>query len=80
MFRLVCCLLVLATCTSPVLGASGATADEPTPEARTVGATPTTSPTPHETVVATDGTFGGFTLGAALLAVVATGSYRYLRD
>jgi hypothetical protein len=76
-YQVACCLLVI------LAGASPAVATTPeadgTPNTTTGNATATETATPDRTGVASDGPFGGFTLGAAILAVVVAGSYRYLR-
>ena len=85
MYRVACLLLVIATVLSPA--AATATTVSPDgssdpPPGNGTGTEPTTTSTPTTpdgTVIASDGTFGGFTLGAAILAVLVAGSYRYLR-
>ncbi|WP_424018970.1 hypothetical protein ACOZ4N_05735 [Halorientalis pallida] len=80
MFRLACCLLVILAIVSTAGVVTGrATDGTSTTAAATDTTTATETATPDRTVMASDGTFGGFTLGAAILAVVAAGSYRYLR-
>jgi hypothetical protein len=72
-----CCLLVVTVLAFPVAAAA------PTGVAdghRSGNATAAVTATVDGTAVASDDTFGGFTLGAALLAVIVAGSYRYLRD
>ncbi|AQL41233.1 hypothetical protein BV210_00245 [Halorientalis sp. IM1011] len=80
MFRGTLYLLVIVVVLSPTASATAATVtDDPggqTPDDGTV----TETATPDVTVIATDGAFAGFTLGAAILAVVIAGTYRYLRD
>jgi len=82
-YRATCCLLVLVAVLS-LPGAASATAtvtDDPGSRTPGNGTETATEPaTPEVTVIASDGTFAGFTLGAAILAVVVAGSYRYLRD
>jgi hypothetical protein len=71
-----CCLLVVAVFASPVAATPTGVADGQ----RSGNATAAVTATVDGTAVASDDTFGGFTLGAALLAVIVAGSYRYLRD
>ncbi|MFB6083035.1 MAG: hypothetical protein ABEJ94_02180 [Halorientalis sp.] len=81
MSRAVCRLLLVVAVLSTGVVASTATAADG-PDGRTPGngtVTATAETTPAATVIASDGTFSGFTLGAAVLAVVLAGSYRYLR-
>ncbi|SDE81665.1 hypothetical protein [Halorientalis regularis] len=80
MSRLACCLLViLAIVPTAGVVTAGAPDGASTAATTTVNATATETATPDRTVMASDGTFGGFTLGAAILAVLVAGSYRYLR-
>ena len=80
MFRGTLYLLEIVVVLSTTVAATpAAVTDDPggqTPDNGTV----TETVTPEVTVIATDGAFAGFTLGAAILAVVIAGTYRYLRD
>ncbi|SEO61489.1 hypothetical protein SAMN05216388_101585 [Halorientalis persicus] len=77
MSRVACCLLVILAVASLLTATAAATPTVATDGQPPGNATETASV--DRTVIASDGTFGGFTVGAAILAVVVAGSYRYLR-
>ena len=77
--RFLLCLLVLAVGASGGVAAT-ATPGTPTPGGASSAATVTPPSITDGTAVATDGPFGGFTLGAGLIAILVAGGYRYLRE
>jgi hypothetical protein len=78
-YRVACLLLVIATVISPAAATTPTVPADDAPAQTAGNGTATATATPDRTVNASDETFGGFTLGAAILAVVVAGSYRYLR-